>query len=62
MFVSGVEEELSEGPTASEKFLQIHIADNGPGMREEVRSRIFDPFFTTKKSGGSCPQFWPHCC
>ncbi len=32
-------------------FVKIHIADNGPGMREEVRSRIFDPFFTTKGVG-----------
>jgi signal transduction histidine kinase len=29
----------------------ISIADTGPGMTEEVRSRIFDPFFTTKPVG-----------
>jgi len=31
--------------------VKIAIADNGPGMSDEVRSRIFDPFFTTKPVG-----------
>jgi signal transduction histidine kinase len=29
----------------------ILIADNGPGITEEVRSHVFDPFFTTKPAG-----------
>lgn len=29
----------------------IHIADNGPGMTEQTKSRLFDPFFTTKPVG-----------
>ncbi len=29
----------------------VRIADNGPGMTEEVHSRLFDPFFTTKSVG-----------
>jgi PAS domain S-box-containing protein len=29
----------------------IQIADNGPGMTEEVQRRLFEPFFTTKPVG-----------
>ncbi|WP_427160863.1 GAF domain-containing protein [Aliinostoc sp. HNIBRCY26] len=31
--------------------VMITIADNGPGMTEEIRDRLFDPFFTTKPVG-----------
>ena len=33
------------------EWVKIAIADNGPGMSEEVRQKICDPFFTTKPIG-----------
>ncbi|MBN3962128.1 ATP-binding protein [Nostoc sp. NMS8] len=33
------------------EWVVIRIADNGPGMKEEVIRRIYDPFFTTKEIG-----------
>ncbi|MBD2120810.1 ATP-binding protein [Trichocoleus sp. FACHB-262] len=34
-----------------EKWIQIAIADNGPGIPKDVQARIFNPFFTTKPVG-----------
>ncbi|MDA0266574.1 MAG: ATP-binding protein [Cyanobacteria bacterium] len=33
------------------QWVQIAIADNGPGIPEAVQKRILDPFFTTKPVG-----------
>ncbi|MEH1779792.1 MAG: ATP-binding protein [Nostoc sp.] len=33
------------------QWIVVRIADNGPGMKEEVIRRIYDPFFTTKDIG-----------
>ncbi|WP_424931662.1 response regulator [Amaricoccus macauensis] len=32
----------------SQRFIEISVTDNGPGMSSEVKRRAIDPFFTTK--------------
>ncbi|MEZ4702588.1 MAG: ATP-binding protein [Rhodothermales bacterium] len=32
---------------------EIRIADNGKGIRADIKDRIFEPFFTTKPTGRS---------
>lgn len=41
---------LSADTTANKKVV-IRVADNGPGMSEEVLDKIFIPFFSKKKTG-----------
>ncbi len=31
--------------------VDIVVADSGPGMTDEIKSRVFEPFFTTKPGG-----------
>jgi two-component system NtrC family sensor kinase len=35
----------------SNKFVEIHFNDSGPGIKSEDIDKIFDPFFTTKDVG-----------
>ncbi|MEI8394699.1 MAG: ATP-binding protein [Rhodospirillaceae bacterium] len=39
---------------AAEDMIELHFADNGCGIPQDILGRIFDPFFTTRRgSGGS---------
>jgi two-component system sensor kinase FixL len=31
--------------------VEVAVADNGPGLPREVRSKLFEPFMTTKRDG-----------
>jgi signal transduction histidine kinase len=36
---------------ATARAVSIEVADNGPGVKPELRKRIFNPFFTTRAKG-----------
>jgi signal transduction histidine kinase/ligand-binding sensor domain-containing protein len=37
--------------SSNDREVQIRVADTGPGITQELRSKIFEPFFTTKDVG-----------
>ena len=48
---SGASGRLAVSIAADDLAATVSIADNGPGIPEELREKIFEPFFTTKHRG-----------
>ena len=46
-----VEDLVHEPDVAAGRFVQISVADSGPGIEDTIKARIFDPYFTTKEIG-----------
>ena len=42
---------VSISTSQDDRFAQIDVRDNGPGLDTEALSRAMEPFFTTKDSG-----------
>lgn len=40
-----------DAPRPGASLVCLTVADDGPGMDEEVRARVFEPFFSTKDAG-----------
>jgi hypothetical protein len=47
----GGEIRIETGKAQRQGWVQLVIADTGPGISPEELSKVFDPFFTTKESG-----------
>jgi signal transduction histidine kinase len=43
--------ELLLDARATENYVELSVADTGPGLTDDVAARLFEPFFTTKGSG-----------
>jgi PAS domain S-box-containing protein len=43
--------EVADLPEAEGDYVELRVADNGPGIDPEILGRIFEPYFTTKDVG-----------
>jgi signal transduction histidine kinase len=51
IYAMGGQGEIRLRTSSEGNLVVVEIADNGPGIPEEVQPNIFDPFYTTKPVG-----------
>lgn len=42
---------VSAGKSRRRRMVSIRVADTGPGVPQDVKTRMFNPFFTTRSAG-----------
>lgn len=48
--VSTLPEQILLRPHQAAEWIEVTVADNGPGMTAEIKAQVFEPFFSTKQT------------